>query len=144
VVELPSLCKLAPELYANDQRIRFHASLPEVSGSFDVVHLRSSLQYVEDYAGLIGKLCGYRPRYLFFTDLSAGDFPTFASAQQNLAGTVVPYWFLNRGEVIKLCGEHGFHLIFRGVMGRDRDQSNFPPEYRMGRTSNLLFARAAP
>jgi putative methyltransferase (TIGR04325 family) len=144
VVELPALCARAPELYPDDRRIHFHAALPEGAGSFDVIHLSSSLQYVEDYAGLIARLCRYAPRFLLFTTLSAGDFPTFASAQKNLDGTVLPYWFLNLREVISLCETNGLALIFKGVMGREYDQANFPEPYRVGRTCNLLFARHEP
>jgi putative methyltransferase (TIGR04325 family) len=140
VIEVPIMCERAGALYPEEPRIHFHTRLPDAR-AFDVVYLSTSLQYVDDYEGLLGDLIRYDPHYLFFSSLNAGGFPTYASAQLNLEGLVLPYWFLNVQDVVSYCERCGFSLVFKGVSNKEYDQSNFPEEYRMGRPCNLLFAR---
>jgi putative methyltransferase (TIGR04325 family) len=139
VIELPLMCERAPKLFAGDGRIRFHDRLPKDLGSIDIVHLSTCLQYIEDSNGLLRSLCRYQPAYVFLAKLSAGDFPTFVSAQQNLEGNVLPYRFFNVAELVGLMEANGYRLLCKSVMGPEYHQSNFPPEYRMGRPCNLLF-----
>jgi putative methyltransferase (TIGR04325 family) len=143
VVELPLMCVRAPALYAHEPRIHFHPQLPAQSVSFDVVYLSTSIQYVEDYESLLYSLLQYQPQFLFLSCLNAGEFPTYASAQLNLEGVVIPYWFLNIQSLISYLEKRGFYLLFKGVSSKEYDQSNFPEEYRMGRPCNLLFGRKA-
>ena len=109
----------------------------------DIVYTCSAMQYVEDYADLLKALCAYRPKYFLFVKLSAGDIPTYATAQKNVPGTVIPYLFLNVEEVIRIMKGNGYGLIYRCLLDREYDQGNFPPEYRLGRACNLLFEGAS-
>jgi len=144
VVENRAMCDAGTKLFANDGNIHFHPTLPADLSDVDVVYVSSALQYIEDYRGLLQTLCGYQPRYFLFVKLSSGDIPTYATAQKNLPGTTIPYWFINVNEIISIMRENGYSLIFKSALEREYDQSNFPKQYRLGRACNLLFSKVEP
>jgi len=139
IVETESACELGEQLIPDDPRLKFHRAISDVPGEINIVHISCALQYVRDYKGLLADLCAFQTPYFLMPRCSAGDFPTFAIAQCNLWDDVVPYWFVNIGKLIERMLEHGYSLLFKGADQQIYDQSNFPPEYRMGRACNLLF-----
>ena len=141
IVERNAVCIAGTRLFRDDPHVHFYSSLPDELRGADIVHVSSALQYVEDYPGLLRKLCEYRAQYILFVKLSSGDIPTYATRQTNLPGTSVAYWFINIREVIDLMSQGGYTLIFKGTLEREYDQQNFPSGYRLGRACNLLFAR---
>jgi len=109
--------------------------------------LCSSLQYVEDWKGLIGDLARYGAEYLLLVDLPAGDIPTYATVQ-NYYESKIPYWFFNVKDVIDSVTGAGFKLLFKSTyigerLGKEQPlpQKNFPEEYRAGDSCNLLFGK---
>ncbi len=141
VVEREGICEGGAQLFEHDERIRFSARLPPRLPELDIVYLSSALQYVEDYGTLLKTLAGYEAEYFFLGKLSAGDIPTYATAQMNVPGTIIPYWFINVNEVIEILASCNYSLIYKSTLEQEYDQSNFPEEYRIGRTCNLLFSR---
>ncbi len=139
VVEMESACRLGEQLWPNEPRIKFHRAIADVPRDIDIVHINSALQYVEDYRAVLEELCAFQASYFMLPRLAAGDFPTYASAQMNLWDDVVAYWFINVGELIGIMESCGYRLLSKSVEAEVYDQSNFPAEYRMHRTCNLLF-----
>lgn len=129
-------------LFEQDGRIHFHHSPPDKLPNVDIVLVKNALEYVDDYAGVLKTLCAYRATWFLFLELFAGDFPTYASAQLNMPGTVMPCWFTNANEIIGIMEQCGYALIFEGVMDERVNQDNFPEEFRLpaGRPSMMLFA----
>lgn len=144
IVETASACELGEGLLGHDSRVRFHRELATVPRPVDLVHINSSLQYIRDYRTFLEELADFQPQYMLFVRLSAGDIPSYATAQMNLWDDVVPYWFLNVQEVIGIVKSTGYQLLFKGADEHVIDQSNFPAEYRIGRTCHLLFGRVDP
>ena len=141
VVEGQRVCEAGSKLFAGDSHIQFCASLPKDLPQVDIIYIRSALQYIEDYGGLLSQLVEYQPKYFLFVDLVAGRNPTYATAQKNVRGTIIPYWFINVKEILALMSGLGYKLIFQGMQDRELDQNNFPKDYRLGHACNLLFAR---
>ena len=141
VVEREAVCEEGARLFEHDKRIRFHPRLPAELGQIDILYVSSALQYIEDYPALLKELMNIQAKYFLFVKLSAGDIPTYATAQQNVSGTTLPYWFVNVGEIIELMATGGYSLKYKSALEREYDQSNFPEAYRMGRACNLLFSR---
>jgi putative methyltransferase (TIGR04325 family) len=139
IIETPQICEVGRQLFAHDGRIHFTSSLPDKLSDVDIVYMNSVLQYIEDYTTLLKRLCAYRSRYCLFTRLSAGDIPTYATAQKNVPGSVIPYWFINIQELVQLMNAEQYHLLFRDILAREYDQSNLPEMYRLRRMCNLLF-----
>ena len=143
IVENSIVCFHGRDLFSQNTHLHFHDALPADLDRVDIVYINSALQYVEDYSGLLVRLCAYEPEFVLLVKLSAGEMPTYATAQINLTGSRVPYWFLNVQQIIHLLEANGYHLVYKSVLPRKYDQENFPPQYRMGQACNLLFHQDA-
>lgn len=141
VVEWENVCREALGIYQGDERIRF---LPEIPGTekFDVVLVKSAMQYAKNYEEEITKLCACHAEYFFFIKLAAGDFPTYVTLQKNIPGMHMAYWFINISELTKIMKKNGYELVYKSVLEQEYEQENFPGEYRMGNACNLLFAKS--
>ncbi len=151
VVEVEAVCQAGKECFKNERNIFFHSSLPkERELSFDVVHLGSSLQYIEKWETMLSDLCRLEAKYFLFTDLPAGDIPTFATAQ-NYYESAIAAWFFNIDEVIAVMAGLGYQLIFRSayiakILGEEVEElpmGNFEKEYRLPHNCNLLFVQVS-
>ncbi|MDD5209312.1 MAG: methyltransferase, TIGR04325 family [Elusimicrobiales bacterium] len=145
VVELERTCAEGRSLFRDAGDIFFHEALPQGLENVDIVHINSALQYIEDYAGLLGRLAACAPRYILLVRFSAVEIPTFAALQKNLEGTKLPYWFFNSREIIQLLAGKDYRLVYKEPAAKSYPQDDIPAEYRLpgGRMSNLLFSRAA-
>lgn len=143
VVEVEQVSRVGSEIFNGDHQIQFLRKFPsdDEAGTFDLVQFCSSLQYIEDYESALIQAFSYRPRFLYLLKIPVGDFPTFATAQYNLPGSVVPVWFINHQKLVSLCKEHGYSLVFHSTHDRAFDTTNFDPAYRISRYSHLLFAK---
>ncbi len=140
IVECPSLVQAGSRFWHSEPRIAFHNGLSDLPSRIDIVYLSSSLQYIQDYPSLLKSLCALKPKRILLAKLSTGDFPTYTTAQLNLGPTSVPYWFINTQDLITLLHQEGYTRIYQSLMERIYPQSQFSPQYRMNRTTNLLFA----
>ncbi len=138
VVEGPEVCDAGRALFGAEAGIHFHTEIPEIE-KVDLLFSCSALQYVEDYRGLIRRLCMLRPRYVFLAKLPAGEVRTFATAQQNVPGSTIPYWFLDVREIVEVLASEGYTLEAKGRFAQAYDQTSLPAERRIPRMCNLLF-----
>jgi putative methyltransferase (TIGR04325 family) len=141
IVESPALVDAGARLFASDRRVNFHAQLPASLDGLDLLHISTALQYVDDYPGLLASLIAYRPRFVLMVDLPAGDVPTFATAQVNVRGSVIPAWFFNAREIIALVESAGYRMTFKAASEQRFDLGNFPVSHQLSRACHLLFAR---
>lgn len=145
IVDNERLCRTGAELFPSVPAPVFRPDLPDETERFDLLHLGSVLPYISDWRGLLERLGRHRPRHVLLSDLLAGDFAAFATAQ-NSFGDKIPHWFLNLGEVIAHVESLGFRLIFKApfvgtFLGRQGPlpMDNFPPGLRLRHASHLLF-----
>lgn len=148
IVEMPEMVEAGKELFADNDEVTFHSELPEVAARVDIVHLGSSLHYVEDWQGLLGRLAAFDPDHFLFTDLAAGDNPTFATAQVYYDSRI-PVWMFNLSEIVDRMAGLGWRPLFKatfraslfGSHVAELPQKNFPKEYRLGNSCHLLLGR---
>ena len=141
IVDSDKVCRCGRLIFQANPQVFFHTALPEHISDFDIIHVDSVMQYIEDYASLLKNLCSYKPEYILFVRLSAGDIPTYVSKQVNVPGCCLPYQFINVGDFITTMNQLGYRLSFKSSGDLEYNQDNFPSAYRMGRTCNLLFIR---
>lgn len=147
IVESKNICQVGRCIFKDDRRIHFHPSLPKKRQRIDIVHLGSSLQYIDDWKALIKNLAGYNPQYFLFTDLIAGNIPTYVTIQ-NYYDSKIPSRFFNVKEVVNQMSSVGFWLLFNSIyrttfLGKEQElpQQNFPKKLRLRHTCSLLFSR---
>lgn len=147
IVESNKICETGVNIFKDDHRINFYKYpvFPQKIKKMDIVHLGSSLQYIEDWRQLLKGLSEYNPKYFLFEDLPAGAISTFATIQ-NYYESKIPHWFFNIEEFISMMESINYKLFFRSIFSgsyfgekQKPPLSNFPPEYRINNTWNLLF-----
>lgn len=141
VVDNRESCERGRELLRDFPSVRFMSELPRDIESVDVMVLSGVLQFVEEYEKLLSDLSAYKPLHWLFSFLPAGEIPTFASAQLNVPGSVLPVWFFNVNELVQKIEALGYQLIFKSALDRVFDMSNFPLTHQLPRQCNLLFRR---
>lgn len=144
IVDNAESCERGRRLLRDFSSVRFMTELPRDVASVDVMVLSGVLQFVEEYEDLLGKLASFAPSHWLFTFVPAGDVPTFASAQLNVPGSVLPVWFFNLDELVQKIEALGYRLIFKSALDRVFDMSNFPLTHQLPRQCNLLFRRQCP
>ena len=149
IVETEAICRVGTEVFKNDGQIHFHSSLPKMLLKVDIVYMGSSLHYIEDWRKVIHNLTDYQPGYFLFTDLPAGDIPTYVTTQ-NYYGMKVPVWFFNINEILDYMSSLTFKLLLKStytasILGQEQElpQDNFSAELRLGHTCSLLFGRGS-
>ena len=148
VIDNEESCARGRQLFADFKEVTFATELPQdFQGAtalpeprkVDVLVLSSVIQFVEGYEELLKKLARLTPSFWFFSFVPAGNIPTFASAQLNVPGSVLPVWFFNVRELIAKVEALGYRLVFKSALDRVFDMSNFPATHQLMRQCNLLF-----
>jgi putative methyltransferase (TIGR04325 family) len=139
VIDNDASCERGRRLFRDFPSVKFMPRLPQVSGDVEVMVLSAALQFVENYEELLTKLASFKPMFWLFTFVPAGEVPTFATAQLNVPGSVLPAWFFNLRELIEKIETLGYRLIFKSSLDRVFDMSNFPLTHQLSRQCNLLF-----
>lgn len=145
IVELEQVCDAGREFFKDEANVFFHSRLPNDIGRVDIVHSGSSLHYIEHWRETLARLCEYNPRYFLFTDLAAGNIPTYVSSQKYYDSNI-PIWFFNINEIIDVMSGQGWELIFKStykskILGIEQPypQENFEDLYKLGYPCILLF-----
>lgn len=108
----------------------------------DIVYYGSSLQYFDDNSKILTEAIQYKPRYVIVSDAPMGVQETFACAQVNMPGIVIPRWVFNQNEIIRLFDYGGYELI--------HESANYYPfhnfysyrePYQSIMHKNLIFVR---
>jgi putative methyltransferase (TIGR04325 family) len=140
VVDSEASCERGRQLFSDFPSLKFMSRLPHEVGKIDVMVLSGVLQFVENYEALLNQLARLAPRFWLFTFVPAGEVPTFASAQMNVPGSVLPVWFFNVRELVDKIEALGYRLVFKSTLDRVFDMSNFPRTHQLTRHCNLLFS----
>ncbi len=147
IVDNSEICEFGNELFSDEPRVSFSDELPQESEHFDIIHCRSSLQYVDDWLDILGKLGRYHADYILICDLPAGDIPTIVTLQIYYE-FLIPVHFWNIHEFIaamenldySLKLKAGYTATIRGVRG-PLPMGLLPPENRLKHACHLLFSR---
>lgn len=128
-------------------KLNFFSSLDNVNLEMDIIHIGSTLQYIEDWQNLLITLNQkYKPKYFVLSDLLAGTIPTFVS-HQIFYDKKIPHIFFNIKEFENfMLYELKFNMLFkakliRNILGQEEILPNFalPSTHRIDRSLNLVF-----
>jgi putative methyltransferase (TIGR04325 family) len=113
--------------------------LPDVK--IDLINISSTLQYIDDWCGLIAGLVGkYCPTYFVLTRTLAGNIAPFVT-RQDVHGKSTPCRFLNVQEISCVLGALGYEEILN-YPGGSIDSSQFdgiPVSRHISRCVDLVF-----
>lgn len=148
IVESEPLCRRARELGLGDERLRFHEDFPALQDGVDIVHAGSSIQYVEDWRGLLARLCAYQPSHLVLADVPAGDLPRSFVSGQFFYGKRIAHWFFRMEELVAAIERNGYRLTYKApyvgsYLGERRPlpMDGLPETHRLSNFCQLMFRR---
>ena len=99
VLESSDICECGRAIFAGRANLFFHTEMPQLGIDFDIVHAGRSMQYVDDWRGLLRTFAKRNAKYILLAGLLAGDIKPFVTIQ-NYYNCKIPVRFLNRDEVI--------------------------------------------
>ena len=114
-VELEYHCKELLEVAAAGQHVTpaatWHTDDRCLDRSYDLVMCSSSLQYLPDWQGVLGRAARSSARHLFLSDVpTVRNVPTFAALERS-AGMTNVHHQLNRTDVLQNVASEGLELI---------------------------------
>ena len=116
------------------------------SKTFDVLHIASVFQYIDDVEALIETLLKEaNPKHVLLTRLSGGpDNPDYFTDNYSF-GRHTPYHILNLRHLSSVFEKHGFHSVFRASNTEESRTPDFyedvPLEYQVYYSAHLFFSR---
>lgn len=140
-----TLQQIPPEVRAY-KNLFFYKDLDAIAQkTFDLIHLGSVLQYVDDWQGLLKHLATFKPKFLVFSDLLSGYIPTFVT-QQIYYEKRIPTRFFNWDSLVRYIQKTlSMRLLYRinfctRILGsEDFPNSAFPETHRINRPLNAVF-----
>jgi putative methyltransferase (TIGR04325 family) len=146
IVENRSTCEIGNKLFEEFSNVYFFEKIPG-NKKYNVSHFGSSIQYIDDWKSFMCNITNLTSDYIVFTDLTAGDVPTFVTSQRYY-GKSIPVRFFNEKEFVRHLNENDFELIFRSnfrgyYLNKDQvlPMNNFPVENRLNFTLQMVFKR---
>ncbi|ADG94205.1 hypothetical protein Arnit_2556 [Arcobacter nitrofigilis DSM 7299] len=137
----------AKKIFEKDAHINFSTTLPETN-DVDIVHISSSLQYIDDWESLISLLSKYNAQYFIFTDLPAGNIKHTYVSLQNYYESKIAHTFFKLEDILTVLKKFGYELILKNnfqanilQVNKHYPQNNFPEEFRIKYGKNLVFKR---
>lgn len=142
IVELPSVVEVAREIFQKYPDIRFVSAFPKGDGYFDVIYFGSSLQYFENYISILQDSAALGPEFVVIADTTIGPAPSFACAQINMHGRVIPRMVFNMSELVATFAQHNYHLVHQSINYSPAHVfDNYAPPAGLTAHWNLVFQR---
>lgn len=81
--------------------------------TYDVVHINTSVQYVENFETLFSELIKKKkPNHIILTRLLRSDGMNHATYQQDLGGVVTPCTFFSESAITDFMSKHDYEIVF--------------------------------
>lgn len=146
IFDNPAVCALGRTLFT-DPAPEFLEDLAALAPTYDIIHLGSVIQYVEDMDGFLRLLAGFKATFILVSDAMVGTERSFVT-RASYFGHVHPHRFFRLDDLTSRFAEQGYGLVqnqpylstIQGQVGF-YDMSNLPPECRVACTANLVFKK---
>lgn len=137
IIETENICNYGNIFYSNDNNITFNTEIN--LRKVDIVYTRTSIQYIKNWKFVLSKLLLKRPKNFIFINLTAGDIETFLTLQK-WEDKLIPYWFFNISEIVKLFKNSGYYLK-KEKKAVKINSKYFNKKDRIKYTKNLIFEK---
>lgn len=125
--------------------LHFCSELDDLNIKADIIHIGSTLQYIEDWKGLLQSLVDkFKPKYFVFSDLAVGDIKTFIT-HQVFYEKRIPVRMMNVIEFINILTKLSFCLMYKTyfettILGHNElPNHSLPKDYRIKHSLNMVF-----
>lgn len=145
VVEGEENVNTAEKIFENDKSINFLTDLPK-NKYFDIIHISSSLQYIDNWKSLIKALSQYNAKYFIFTDLPVGKIEKSYVSLQNYYDSKIACNFFKFSDIQDSLSNNQYSLIYQSnfqanilQINKHYPQENFEKKFRINHSKNLVF-----
>ena len=91
---------------------------------------------------MLREVMSYQPPFIVISDTPMGNIDTFACAQINMPGIVIPRWVFNQNEIDLILKSGGYELIHEsGNYYPFHNFNNYPSNYQGIAHKNIIFMR---
>lgn len=146
ILEIPEVCRLGENLSGSDE-LRFVRDFPGEVGSYDIVYLASTLQYIDDWRGFLTRIIELEPKYILLSDIFAGNIRSYVTLQ-NYYESKIAFWFLNEDELLSTFDAASFEVILKmpsvpRILGKvgPLPMSNLPMDRRIEHAWHYLLCK---
>ena len=129
------------------KKLFFFTSIENIKENMDIIHIGSTLQYIDDWRSLLVTLNNkHSPHYYVFSDILAGNIPTFIS-RQIFYNKKIPIRQINIDEFKNFICSLLFKLIYLvdfqvPILGNlELPNSSLPENFRLKHSCNMIFKR---
>jgi len=142
VFDLPfTINQSKPELLEFEE-IKFCEFLYDVDIVPHIVYFGSSLQYFNDYKKILSEAMSYKALFIVISDTPMGNIETFACAQVNMPGIVIPRWVFNQNEIRLLLKSGGYELVHDSANFYPfHNFKNYPLDYQSTTHKNTIYVK---
>ncbi len=146
IVETEALVKNVPEEMDVFENLAFTDDVHSLTGTAEVVHIGSTLQYIDDWPLFLDQLSEkFQPKLFILSDLLVGNIPSFVTIQRYYDQTIRAR-FINIGEFENYWRNTDFNLIYKSYFQPLGGESYFPnqglPEtHRINTACHMVFSR---
>jgi len=142
VFELPFTINESKSAFLNFKEIEFYDSLDAIDITPRIIYFGSSLQYFNDYIKILTDAMSFQAPFIVISDTPMGSIDTFACAQVNMPGIVIPRWVFNQNEICLLLQSGGYELIHDSANHYPfHNFNNYALNYRHITHKNKIFRR---
>ena len=143
VVETQKICERRKELLKDSGVVEFYSDIPKIK--INKFFVKSALQYSENYQVALQKvidLCN--PEKMIFQDFAAGSIKeTYLTLQTWKDDTQIPYLFIRLGDIYSFLRNNEYMptSFSDSIRYFTYDQNNFPEEYRIRNSCDVVFEK---
>ncbi|KAB8028013.1 methyltransferase, TIGR04325 family [Fluviispira multicolorata] len=147
IVDAKKLIENRPRDLNIFKKLYFFTSIENIKENIDIIHIGSTLQYIDDWRNLLVMLnAKHSPYYYVFSDILAGNIPTFIS-HQIFYNKKIPIRQINIDEFRNFVYSLSFKLIYLvdfqvPILGNyELPNSSLPENYRLKHSCNMIFKK---
>lgn len=142
ILELDFTVEVLRLIFEKEINFTAHTTLDRLFSTPEIIYFGSSLQYFENYKKILFDALKLSPEYVIISDTPMAEVETFACAQVNMPGIVIPRWVFNEDEIIATFKNDNYEICCRSTNYYPfHNFNNYNDKYRNTFHTNLIFRK---
>lgn len=143
ILELNETVEILKSIFENEVNLTTHTTLDTFFMTPDIIYFGSSLQYFQYYKRTLSDVFKFSPEYIVISDTPMAEVETFACAQVNMPGIVIPRWVFNQEEIISTFLSENYEICHISTNYYPfHNFDNYEGKYQNTFHTNLIFRKA--
>ena len=132
--------------FEDNNELSFFSKIEKIK-NVDIVYIRSSLQYVENWEKTVNQIISLKPEYVVFSHLAAGDINESFLTVQLWGNQEIPYWVIKEKDLKNIFLNNDYVLESKNVSEDITSNKlwetfiNLSVEKQINATISLIFKR---